>query len=63
MSRPRAINPSRRAVFVWIASSIAFGRTTVGATSVAPKSAQTVAVFDFELIDRQAQDQARSAKP
>jgi hypothetical protein len=51
MSRPKAINPSRRAVFVWIASSIAFGCTSVGATSAATKSPQTVAVFDFEMID------------
>src|SRR5215475_10887013 len=71
MSRSRAINPSRRAVFVWIASSVAFGRAIAGATSAAPRSAQTVAVFDFELIDSslegemkwlRADEQARLAR-
>jgi hypothetical protein len=59
MSRPRTINLSRRAVFVWIASSVASGRAIV---SAAPRSAQTVAVFDFELIDSSLEGEMKGSR-
>jgi uncharacterized protein DUF2380 len=62
MSGPRTIQRSRRSVFVWLVSSIVLGRAIFDTTSAAPRTAQSVAVFDFELIDSSLEGEMKGSR-